>query len=136
MKKVLILILLMLPAFALEVEVAEKYPVRGQAVAVTVVDEGPVEGAEVVALYVPNSKVSKEVPLGKTDAEGRLSWTPERAGLVTLTATVGEQTAKAVASVRFDSFPPSGMGVMIFAGLLLFGGMVVGFSLVLGGSPS
>ena len=117
---------------ALEVEVGEQFPVRGKQVTVEVKSDGtPAAGVKLEALYAPNSKVSSRQSVGTTDENGQLVWTPERAGLVTLTATQGELESQKVVSIRYDRFKPTGILTMVLAGCILFGGIGAGFYLVL-----
>lgn len=118
------------PAWAAEVVVAEQYPLRGVATTITVSEAGaPLAGAEVEALYRPNSQTSFTETVGATDAAGRLSWVPRDAGIVTLSARPaggGDTLAAHTVAVRYGGFPASGLTIMVVAGLLLFGGAALG----------
>ncbi len=73
-------------------------------------------------LYRPGATalVSEEVVIRDAGAPS-WSWQPQRAGVVRLTSGTLTQNV----SVRYQSFPVGGMMVMLIAGLILFGGMVV-----------
>ncbi|HEX2254051.1 MAG TPA: hypothetical protein VHQ65_12345 [Thermoanaerobaculia bacterium] len=122
-----------------ELSVADERPLRGQAVRVTVAD-GPAPAAEhvVTAIYRPNSSTGHTEIVGSSDASGTLFWTPSDAGPVILEARAPGADPKAAAAaslrvaVRFGGFPPRGLGIMVLAGLLLFGGAIVGFVMLLG----
>jgi hypothetical protein len=109
---------------------AEPYPLRGQPTEIAVTRGGaPLAGVEIEALYRPNSETSSHEALPPTDAAGQVSWTPRDAGIVTLTAHVpGEETPATLnVAVRHGRFPARGLGIMILAGVLLFGGVLLGF---------
>jgi hypothetical protein len=119
------------------------YPLLGEPIRVAVRDEGdhPVAGAVVEVVYRPNSSTSHTAALPPTDAAGVTRWTPAYAGIVALTARTGPEPdgeasaeiATARVAVRYGGFPPSGLLVMLVAGVLLFGGAALGFVKLLGG---
>lgn len=91
---------------------APRFPVQGQPVRVTL--EEPTEFVRVV--WRPNSAIPDTVSL---DPEGdSFLWTPTRAGVATVLTSNGAQNV----SVRYDSFPGSGILVLVLAGCILFGG--------------
>lgn len=108
-------------------ELSKSAPLTGERVVVTVFRDGaPVEGGTIEALYRPNSETSRLEAVGRTDRTGAVEWTPSEPGIVNLTIeSEGEQLTDSV-SVRFGRFPLSGIAIMIFAGLILFGGAFVG----------
>lgn len=124
----------------LEISAADERPLRGETVRLTVTDGGaPAPGAQVVAVYRPSSNTVHRQELTPVDASGTVLWTPTDAGPVTLqvwpagadhSADTQPDTALTVA-VRFGSFPPSGLLTMLLAGLLLFGGAVTAFWMLL-----
>lgn len=120
---------------AADIELEERFPLQGEAVAVTVrVGGAPLPGVELEAQYRPNSATGSSETLPPTDAAGVVRWTPREAGLVTLAPTspaVGVE-AKTVA-VRYGGFPSSGLVIMVLAGLLLFAGAGAGLALLLSG---
>lgn len=96
----------------------------------------PVGGAQLVAVHLPGSEVEKVDEVGATREDGTIEWTPPWPGLVELTASLkrpGEEgkdivnkTSKTI-SVRFEGLPWQGILVMLFAGGLLFGGMIISY---------
>jgi hypothetical protein len=124
------------------------YPLLGEPIRVAVRDAGdhPVAGAVVEVVSRPNSSTSHTAALPPTDAAGVTRWTPAYAGIVALTARAGAlhsdgepggeagaEIATARVAVRYGGFPPSGLLVMLVAGVLLFGGAALGFVKLLGG---
>lgn len=131
-----------LPAAGGEIQVADAYPLRGQATTVEVSEDGvPAAGAVVEVLYRPNSATSHTETLPPADGAGRVEWVPADAGIVTLTARRpgAAQDAPALATlnvaVRYGGFPARGLATMIVAGLLLFGGAALGFWFLLSSTP-
>lgn len=115
-----------------------RFPLRGELLSLTVTEEGIAQpGVVVEVLYRPNTQTSRTETLAPTDARGTTSWTPSDPGLVTLTASreLPGGEVKTVASrnvaVRFGGFPPSGIAIMLIAGLMLFGGALFGFWLLM-----
>jgi hypothetical protein len=118
-----------------ELTAATPYPLRGEPVEIRLTGAGrPMPGVAIRATYRPNSETAHTEEIGLTGADGTLRWTPEVAGVVTLQA-MGAAGAAPLASaqvaVRFGSFPPLGLAVMVFAAVLLFGGAGLGFWLLL-----
>jgi hypothetical protein len=93
----------------------------------------PLAGVELTVTYRPGSRVSRSVSLGRTDARGEVTWTPEDAGLASL-ESAGERPQSKAVSVRFDGVPWKGLAVMIVAGWLLVGGSIRRFVTILKGS--
>jgi hypothetical protein len=129
------------PAFGLAVD--DERPQIGQTVRVTVTAGGaPLAGARVAAVYRPNSETTSTEHLAPTDASGTAFWTPSAAGPVRLEAWPPGSAEEAPAAVtfavavRFGGFPPSGLAIMVIAGLLLLGGAAFGLTMLLGsGAP-
>lgn len=138
MRKTLILVIF-LAACAAETMAAvtivtdDQYPTRGETIAVIAEDEtGPLEGAIIQVEYRPNSSTSRTETLGPTDESGMTSWTPAAAGLARLSVTGPDGPTGTIAvSVRYTGFEPAGIGIMLFAGLFLFGGAAFGMGLLL-----
>jgi len=87
------------------------------------------------AHYRPNSETDSTELLPPTDPAGRVAWVPGDAGIVTLTARApGDEAPVATlnVAVRYGRFPLQGLGIMILAGVLLFGGAALGFVRLLG----
>lgn len=89
--------------------------------------------------YRPNSETAHSEIVGPTELDGSVAWTPMDAGLVRLKAhrpkTPEPPFALNDVAVRFGTFPGSGLAMMCIAGLLLFGGSVFGFLLLLESDP-
>lgn len=99
-----------------EVEEAPEAPIAGRPVQVTL--DSPVDRVEVV--WRPNSAVADTVAL---DAAGTsFVWRPTRAGVARIALISGEERTEQNVSVRFDSYPGSGIFVLIIAATILFGG--------------
>lgn len=111
----------------------EQYPIRGEGTHVIVEDEtGPMAGAIVQIEYRPNSSTARTETLEPTDQSGMTAWTPRDAGLVRISVTGPEGTiATTAVSIRFTRFEAGGIGIMLFAGLFLFGGAGYGMWLLM-----
>lgn len=130
------------PACA-DIRVGDKNPIVGKPTTLSVLDarKNPVSGAELVVTYHPFSTTEiTRVAQMRTDSGGILSWTPQWAGLVVLTARLsngndkqGRPRYQIVASttlgVKYQTLPLSGLVVFLVAGIFLFGGMAYGFRL-------
>ena len=105
-------------------------PTEGESVIITVTDgDGtPVAGAPVEAVYGPGSEVSRSEPVGTTDENGTVLWTPTGAGIVSVETIAADSTAiTANLSVRFDGLPIPGLLIFLLAGIILFSGIIRGF---------
>jgi hypothetical protein len=124
---------------AQEIGLQDASPLRGATQTLTVAgaDGRPVAGAVVTVTYRPNSKTARSRQLPPTDESGRTEWPVEDAGIVTLAATSpdGQSLASLNVAVRFGGMPGSGIAVMVLAGVLLFGGALLGFVLLLREPP-
>ena len=112
------------------IELAKDFPVRGEPVElfVTPPDGEACSSAQVSVTYRPNSKTEKEVVIGSPQAACELTWIPEDPGIVRITVKVnGKTEAEKRASVRFAKTPASGIVILIFAGLVLYGGIAYSF---------
>lgn len=89
------------------------------------------EDFEVTVTYRPNSSQSFAEKLPKPNDMGIVTWTPKQAGITTLTAKApgvpGEKQLElsTQVSVRYGSFPVSGIIIFLFAALTLFGGLIL-----------
>jgi hypothetical protein len=108
------------------------FPIQNETIRLTLTDDdgNAVEGATVIVTYRPGSSVEMTEPLGITDSEGTVTWTPSSAGLATVTATwqdmeQAEQTESKTVPVRYQRAPWSGIVIMIIAGLVLAVGSVI-----------
>ncbi len=93
----------------------------------------PIAGAKVIATYRPGSRVEADSEVGITDAGGAVDWTPEEAGIVSLSAVYPAEDGTDIQlqtniSVRFASTPLSGVLIMLLAGTLLIGGSIIRFT--------
>ena len=127
------------PCEAQQIGFPQAFPLRGATETLTVTDADgrAVAGAIVTVTYRPNSQTAKRRELPPTDEAGRTQWTAEDPGIVTLAARSpdGESLASLNVAVRFGGMPGSGVAVMILAGTLLFGGVVLGIVLLLREPP-
>jgi hypothetical protein len=128
------------PAITLATD--DERPVIGQTVRLTVLAGGtPLRAARVSAVYRPNSSTTSTEHLAPTDDAGTVFWTPSAAGPVNLQAwapSVAEEAAPAVVvavAVRYGGFPPSGLAIMLLAGVLLLGGAAFGMTMLLRRPP-
>lgn len=130
---VFVLLLTANTAAAVTIVTDDQYPVRGEPTTVTIEDEtGPMEGALVQVEYRPNSSTPRTETLTPTDESGMTSWTPADAGLARLSIIGPDGPIESVAvSVRYTGFELSGIAIMLFAGIFLFGGAGYGMSLLL-----
>jgi hypothetical protein len=129
----LLVLLALVPTAGLgyELHLEDAYPVRDRGVHVTVTRDGaPAAGVVVEVHYRPNSQTTSVETLPLTDEAGTTEWRPSDAGIVTLVARWPDSeeilTTRNVA-VRFGGFPGEGILVLLVAGVLLFGGAVLGF---------
>jgi len=138
MKKLFFTVILMISAAGSSAAVAElgcleDFPRVGQDQQVTL---SGVERPELLSLWVvysPNSTTQKETEVGRLSESGEIAWNPSRFGIATLSARdeTGSTIASANVAIVYSSTPLSGVFVMIFAGVLLFGGAIVSLVLVL-----
>ncbi|NNF05894.1 MAG: hypothetical protein HKN21_03975 [Candidatus Eisenbacteria bacterium] len=113
------------------IEPAKKFPRNQEPVNVTVTttEDAPAAGVDLYATYRPGSNVASEQLVGKTDPQGRISWMPVEAGLVTLRAEMPDgSTQTQNLSVIYSEVPIMGLLVMVIAGIILYGGVIRGFS--------
>lgn len=121
-----------------EILVTPPFPTEGKEATITVFGEGgtALPDLQVEAVYRPGSKVSRTEILGTTREDGRLLWTPDGAGIVTLrTVGDGAPSLSKNLSVRFQGVPLSGLIILIGAGFILYGGVIRGFWLLAGLPP-
>lgn len=147
MKKVflflIILSCLVLPATATPEKPAiglkdgSKYPLLDQATQILIshATYPDLTQFKVQVTYRPNSMVTFTKNIGSPDSDGRLSWTPHDAGICVIEAIApglkeGDKEIKITnkVSVRYGSFPPMGLLVMLLAACTLFGGLIYSFT--------
>lgn len=101
-------------------------------------DEGaPVEGAEIRAVYRPQSEVEQTEIVGTTGTEGSVAWVPGQSGVVDLEAVLpadGSTLSRSI-SVRFRGVPLTGLLILVFAGLILYGTVIRGFRILTSTEP-
>jgi len=114
------------------ISLPEKYPTVGEPIVIMLT--GMAATANVIEFtYQPDSRVVKKQTLTRSNEFTganitRVTWTPIRAGIVTIKAInteSGKPTVLATkdVSVQFDGTPIGGLLIFIFAGLVLFGGV-------------
>lgn len=106
-------------------EAAPAQPVQGQPVRITL--PGPATSVKVV--WRPNSAIPDTVTLDPTGSS--FVWTPTRAGVASVVTPDGAQNV----SVRYASYPSSGILILILAGAILFGGAGFAMGKLLGDDP-
>lgn len=104
-----------------QLQLSNDTPAVGDEVTITVTE--PV--SEWKATYRPNSGV-EEVAIELTAPSTTYTWTPDRAGLVQLSAGSASRNV----SVRFSSFPVLGLFIMLIAAAVLFGGAGFAFRML------
>ncbi len=117
------------PCSAIELAFEDDFPIVGRTETVTVEGAGTGVDLRLWVIYSPNSETSTEEEIGVVPATGEVEWTPSRSGIATVSVRGDEGavvTSENVAII-FAETPMAGVMVMIFAGLLLFGG--AGFSM-------
>jgi hypothetical protein len=126
------------PLAALEIQAADERPLKGAPVRLTVTEgTAPAAGARIEAVYRPNSSTSSTEALPAADSAGTVFWTPRAAGPVRLSAWPagagegGPPAAQLTVAVRYGSFPPAGLLIMVVAGVLLLGGAAFGMIMLL-----
>lgn len=86
---------------------------------------------EVVVTYRANSSTAYQETLPAPNEDGYVAWTPKEAGIAILKATApGIESKDPVSieknvSVRFGTFPATGMLIFALASLILFGGLAL-----------
>ena len=88
---------------------------------VTVTLAAPAEALTVT--YRPNSSIARSVTI-PTHGTREVTWTPEQAGVVALSAP---ESGMRNVSVRYRHVPAAGIVVLFIAGCLLFGGAIFAF---------
>lgn len=129
MLTVVVLLALGGSAVAAELSFEEDFPIVGREEIIAVAGGGTEGGLWLWVVYSPNSETSTEEQIGRVPPDGEVLWTPSRSGIATVSLRDGSGTTVVAENVAilFDRTPSSGVLVMIFAGILLFGG--AGFSL-------
>ena len=124
-----------------ELRLSDAFPTRGEATTITVLAENGEPAAELLvkATYSPNASASITATdtVGVTDEHGQVVWTPHTEGIVMLQAVKTEGSIQGMpqetvvvkknVSVKFANIPPSGVFIFLFAGSILFGGIVFAY---------
>lgn len=123
------------PAVAAELDLDGEFPVVGQSSKISLTGVDDHEGLELRVVYSPNSETSSIEKAGAMSPDGELVWTPSRPGIATLAVVDpdGDRVAVENVAILFATTPVSGLLVMLFAGLLLFGGAAFSLRTVLAG---
>jgi hypothetical protein len=122
-----------IPAAASELSVAGDFPIVGEPVTVSVSGTGPSDALVLRVVYAPNSETQTVEETGRFSKDGTVDWNPQRFGIATLAVVDGAGATVATENVAIlpAAAPPGGVLVMLFAGILLFGGAGVSMRLVL-----
>jgi len=131
-------------AYAQEIQILKEYPTVDETIEVKITNsENLPEGAEILVVYRPGSETEKNTYLGPVSLDGKFIWTPENPGIATIKAGVrippvnqdDKETFEAAVSknvaICFAGLPGIGIGVMILAGILLFGGAAISLVIAL-----
>jgi len=133
MKKVIITAVLLVamgaPCSAVELSFEDDFPIVGRTETVTVEGIATGAGLGLWVVYSPNSETSTEEEIGVVPTTGKVAWTPSRSGIATVSVrgADGGVVASENVAILFAKTPRTGVMVMAFAGVLLFGG--AGYSL-------
>ena len=121
------------PAVAAGISIDDEFPVVGESMVVSVSDLDGAENHTLRVVYSPNSETQTDEEIGRFSSDGTVAWTPGRFGIATLTVTDenGETAAAENVAVLPAETPAGGVLVMIFAGILLFGGAATSLRSVL-----
>ena len=128
-----LLVAMVAPCSAVELVFEDDFPIVGRSETVTVKGAATDVSLLLWVIYSPNSETSTEEEIGVVPTTGKVTWTPSRSGIATV--SVRSDDGGAVASenvaILFSKTPMAGLMVMIFAGILLFGGAGITMRLVL-----
>jgi hypothetical protein len=116
-------------------KLATAFPVEGSEQVVRLEDFGAPTALRLKVVYRPNSETQREVIVGTFGADGTLVWRPEIPGITLLVAETadGRSVCQKRVATCFASTPVLGVLVMVFAGILLFGGAATSLVLALRG---
>lgn len=118
------------PTLGLE---GDAFPMVNQAINILVSHASypNLEKFKLTVTYRPNSSTSFIEELPAPNDMGRVEWTPKKAGIATLTAIApgvedqNEVKLEKNVSIRYGSFPLSGILIFLLAALTLFGGLLI-----------
>ncbi len=114
---------------AVDLVFEDDFPIVGRPETVTVDGAAADVDLRLWVVYSPNSETSTEEEIGVIPAAGMIAWRPSRSGIATLSVRGGDGgvVASENVAILLDRIPAAGVMVMLFAGVLLFGG--AGYSL-------
>ena len=112
------------PALATDLTLDDDFPVVGKDQNVSISGVERADDLRLWVIYSPNSETQTEEEIGRFSSDGVITWNPTRFGIATLSARDDQGAAVAVENVAvlFATTPTAGVLVMLFAGVLLFGG--------------
>ena len=112
------------PALAIDLALDDDFPVIGKDQNVSVSGVERTDSLRLWVIYSPNSETQTEEEIGRFSSVGSMTWNPTRSGIATLSARddQGGVVATENVAILFAKTPGSGVLVMLFAGVLLFGG--------------
>lgn len=136
-----IMLFLNLPVYAVKLSLSEPFPTAWKTVTVSLEDLAEDEDPTTFwlkATFRPNSSTEGINNIAAFSKDGTLDWRPTGNGIVKLSAEgpVAKGSKEMVSrasihcAVRFEKAPALGLAVMIFAGLILFGGTLFFFHAV------
>lgn len=101
-----------------------EFPIVGKGETVSLTGVENAENLRLWVIYSPNSETQTEEEIGRFSSAGAITWNPTRFGIATLSVRddQGGVVATENVAILFSKTPGSGVLVMIFAGVLLFGG--------------
>ncbi len=105
-----------------QIELSNDTPSVDEVITVTLAEPA----TELMVTYRPNSGVVEKTPITLAEASTTFSWTPDRAGIATLSAGSASKNV----SIRFSSFPLLGLMIMLGAASILFGGAFFAFRIL------
>ena len=112
------------PALAIDLALDDDFPVIGKDQNVSVSGVERTDSLRLWVIYSPNSETQTEEEIGRFSSVGSMTWNPTRSGIATLSVRddQGGVVATENVAILFAKTPGSGVLVMLFAGVLLFGG--------------
>jgi len=122
----------------LQLSLPVEFPVVGTEQVVRLSGDRPAWPVRLKVVYRPNSETKHESIVGEFGSDGTLRWRPDAPGITLLIAesAQGEKLCEKRVATCFASTPVTGIGVMILAGILLFGGAAASLVLALGRKPA
>lgn len=135
--KILLLALLVVPwiscpSLAHEIRINMEYPEVGAPVEVFVKGQG-LDKTSLFVKHRPGSETEEELLIGRLDDSNKMEWIPKDAGIARLVLRddKGGDLASKNTAICYSGIPILGVGVMVLAGILLFGGAAISLSIAL-----